>query len=253
MKRISWCLILLALTPGIVQAWGYGSSYCRIRYSPYALRYGKSGLVQGRPDYSLYAFDYDSSGLVTYCYGGYSMPCGYLHPAYVQAHVFAPQSRPAPKHAVQPPARGGYSNAASGASSALAAREGTEPQSDGLDVIRRHLQGKGVGDVDVNRILRIDDMLVSADIQVRSRNVLIKYWNPDAIGQLDAKEAHKRNAYEKYRQDWDSRAIQYQAKGGEVYSITASEARTIVALLDCCAGLDARRDEPQAASLYAKN
>jgi len=275
MKRISLWLILLALTPGIAEARRYISSSYRARYSPYALRYGSSGFVPGRLNYSLHALDYDSSGLVQWdtrytpyatSYGNsglfaeyrspYAVPYSYLHPAYVHALIHARLIRAVHPHLACPPERQDCPSTRASVrapSRSMPVRAAAKRGPDGLTVIRRHLQAKGLKAVGISRILRIDDMLVSADVIAGNRDVLIKYWNRKAIEQMDAKETSKQEVYEKYRRDWEVSAAQYRRNGGTVYSIMATDAPTIVALLDCCTSLNVEPGKPTETAMYAKN
>ena len=239
--RVRETLVLLALLasmPGVSAAYGYGSYYCAVRYSPYALTYRHSGLVSGCVDYTPYALDYRSSGLVPYC-GVSSREClSYTHPASVgrftrASHVSFRSSRSFRRHAqdTSQPAR---------------------PQ-DGLDVIRQHLTAKGVTTFEINRILRVDDQLVSVDILVRDRNLLVKYWNPEAIQGLSTKEGFKQKVYENYRQDSTRIVAQHEQQGGAVYSVEASDAQTIVAALDSCTKLNPGPEMPNRPVLYARD
>ena len=89
MKRISFWLVLLALTPGITEAYCY-SSYCYgVRYSPYAFNYRHSGLVSG-VDYTPYAYTYRNSGLVP----GYGLSSGSYSNDYVSCLRRPFQTRP---------------------------------------------------------------------------------------------------------------------------------------------------------------
>jgi hypothetical protein len=121
-----------------------------------------------------------------------------------------------------------------------------------MDIIRRHLQAKGLGSVSIDRVLRVDNQLVSVDVLVKDRNLLIKYWNPQVVDGLNTKEAFKQKAYAKYRQDWERFAEQYKQAGGEVYTVNASEPQTIVAALESCTRL-APGDGGKTPTLYAKN
>lgn len=230
-------LVLLALTPAISQAYGYGSYYCAVRYSPYALSYRGSGLVSGCVDYTPYALNYRSSGLVS-GYGtcseslvSYTAPVGrgFFRRA---PRVSFRASRPMHRHAqdTAPPVR----------------------PPDGMDVIRQHLTAKGFDSLNINRILRIDDQLVSADILVRDRNLLIRYWNPEALDGLSEKEGFKQKVYENYRQDSTRIVARHEQQGGEVYRVEASDAQTIVAALDSCTRLDPGLDTPGRTVMYAR-
>jgi hypothetical protein len=233
--RIPAACLLLACTPGITQAW-YGGS-CGVRYSPYALSYRNSGLVPGDVQYTPYALSYRNSGLVE----GYGVcpEYGYAFPVVgpgIRSGIFPPiVHRPAAvvrRHVQAPP------------------RPRRAP--DGIDIIRRHLHAKGFDSPCINRILRVDDQLVSVDFLVPDRNLLIKYWNPQALGQLDTKADYKQKAYAKYQQDWDRYAQQYKQKGGEIYTVSASEPETIVAALDSCTRLSPGLEAPTHQTMYAK-
>jgi hypothetical protein len=246
MKRISFCerfpnakyrvwalWMLLALTPGITEAY-YGSCYGGVHYSPYALSYYHSGLVSGNVDYSPYALSYDKSGLVPgygiASYGDYGYP------------GLGVRAR-------------GVSHAAPRAPQAIrrCAQDTPRPMrpSDGMDIIRQHLQAKGLTSISIDRVLRVDNQLVSVDVLVKDRNLLVKYWNPQAVDGLNAKEAFKQKAYAKYKEDWERFAEQYKQAGGEVYTVSASEPETIVAALESCTKL-APGNAMQTPTLYAK-
>ena len=121
-----------------------------------------------------------------------------------------------------------------------------------MDVIRQHLRTRGFASVSIDRILRVDDQLVSVDVFVKDRNLLIKYWNPKEVANLSTKEVSKQRVYAKYKQDWEQFAERYRQTGGEVYTVTAAEPQTIVAALDSCTKLSPDNNG-QPAVLYAKN
>lgn len=237
MKRISFLLVLLALTPGITEAYYYSSCYYSVRYSPYAFNYRNSGLVYG-VDYTPYAFNYRNSGLVP----GYGLYGGsYSSDAYPAfGGHFKRASRPA-FHGSRPMRRW-----------AQDAPTTVRPM-DGMEIIRRHLANKGFTAMNIDRILRIDDQLVSVDFLIKDRNLLIKYWNPRGIESLGEKENFKQKAYEKYQRDWTRVAAQHEQNGGTVYSVEASDAQTIVASLDACTNLDAGPETPVRPVMYARN
>ncbi len=219
MKRISFCAVMLALLPGITQAYGYGG----VHYSPYALSYYHSGLISGDVDYSPYALSYHNSGLVAgygVSSGGYAdwgFPVFGTHCGSV-AQV-APRAPQPVRHCAQNVSR--------------PAQPRPGPcRTNGMDIIRQHLRTRGFASVSIDRILRIDDQLVSVDVLVKDRNLLIKYWNPAEVANLNAKEVSKQRAYAQYKQNWEQFAETYQQTGGEVYTVSASEPQTIVAALD---------------------
>ena len=235
MKRISICVALLALTPGLTRAYyccGYG-----VRYSPYALSYHSSGLVPCGVEYTPYAVSYHNSGLV-YGYGICDYGGGYTY-TFPKAHhgtvahtvrLAPPAGRHHAQNTVRPP----------------------RPP-DPMATIRQHLHAKGVTSVDIDRILRIEDQLLSVDFLLKDRNLLIKYWNPQGIEQLSTKEAFKQKAYANYKENWEKLAEQFQQKGGEIYYVNASEPQTIVAALESCPRLNSGNGTPIRQTLYAKH
>jgi hypothetical protein len=233
MKRISVLLALLALTPGVSEAWGYGYS-CGVRYTPYAFTYRHSGLVPCGVDYTPYAFTYRNSGLVpgyrTHSrYGGYSIGTVRTERSFRDG-PHGPRSMPRHAQDTTPSPR---------------------PQ-DGRDVIRGHLLARGIESASVNRILMIDNQLVSADFHLKDRGLLIKYWNPEAIESLTAQENPRQKIYETYRTNWAKFAAEHEQAGGRVYTIEASDAQTIVAALDACTMWDVKPQAEDQTVLYAK-
>jgi hypothetical protein len=253
MKRISLCAAMLAFVPGIAQAY-YGSCY-GVHYSPYALSYYHSGLVSD-VDYTPYALNYYNSGLVPgygvypgWCldYGYPVFSAGFRSTTHIALHASAPMRRHA--QAISRPAhpRPGPCQASG------PARPHSAPcRADGMDVIRQHLRTRGLASVSIDRILRVDNQLVSVDVFVKDRNLLIKYWNPAEVANLSTKDVSKQRAYAQYKQDWEKFAKQYKQTGGEVYIVTASEPETIVAALDSCTKLSPDTNG-QSMVLYAKN
>jgi len=258
MKRISFCpqfpralfcawglVALLAFLPGSAKAY-YGCYGYSIRYSPYALSYHRSGLVNGAAEYTPYGFSYYTSGLVPY-YGfceGYDLGYAFRIPG--RHHGIAPRvSFRAPVH-VSGGARGGHRPV-----QRCDATPGPRPK-DGIDVIRQHLRSRGYASVSFDRICRINNELVSVDVLVRDRNLLIKYWDPEAVQRLDTKDARQQRTYAKYKQDWERFAERYQRTGGEIYPVNASTPETIVAALDSCTKLGPGHNATRQPVLYAK-
>lgn len=271
MKRISIWLVLLALTPGIAEAWHhYVPPRYRVHYSPYALSYDRSGLVPGGLDYSMHKVDYDSSGLVfegvrytpyalSYDHSGliqdyYHMPAPYAYRAYPVVYAVTQRACRVPCYADRRIAqsRRDTDSSTRPARYTRSIPRGGPRKADGMDIIRQQLRAKGINAPDINRILSIDNKLVSVDFMLADRNLLIKYWNPDAMKMLDAAEGSRRKAYEKYKRHWTSFAAQFEQSGGEIFYVTASDAQTIVAALDSCSRLDGN-DTPTRPRMYAKN
>lgn len=254
MKRTSLWLALLALTPGIADARHfYVSPRYRTHYSPYAFSYRSSGFVPGGTEYSSHAFNYRNSGLVLegvrytpylLSYGssglivqyyGYAMPCRYYGPVYVNEPCPVP-SRPPRVCPIPKPTGHPVSRAP-----------------DGIQTIREYLQARGYAVVNMNHVLRIDNQLVSVEFFLKDQNLIIKYWNPDEIESLGTKEAFKLKAYEKYVANWTQIAAQHEQTGGQIYSIEASDAQTIVAALDSCKELSPNPSATGEPVLYAKD
>ncbi len=235
MKRISLCLALLAWMPSVTEA--YYGGYYGVHYSPYALSYYSSGLVPGDVEYTPYAFSYYHSGLVE-GYGVYSYGSAFVFPVQPFHHVF----RPVAVHRVPAVVRR-HAQAA----------PGPVRKPDGIDIIRRHLGNKGFASPCIDRILRVDDQLVSVDFLVRDRNVLIKYWNPQELDRLNTTGGYKQKACAKYKEDWERYAQQYKQRGGEIFTISASEPEAIVAALDSCTKLSPDLERPAQQTRYAKD
>jgi len=238
MKRISLWLALVVLTPGISKAWGYGYG-CGVRYTPYAFTYRHSGLVAGGVDYTPYAFTYRNSGLVP-GYGNYSGSCG-SYGYSVTAPRFGRSFRSGGFHGPRSVSR--HAQDTSGAA---------RPQ-DGRDIIRGHLLAKGIESASINRILMIDNQLVSVDFVLKDRNLLIKYWNPEAIQALNAQEGSRQKTYENYRENWAKVAAQHEQNGGQIYTVETSDAQTIVAALNAYPTLDIKPQTEDQTVLYARN
>lgn len=267
MKRISLCAVLLAFAPGIAHAY-YGSCY-GVHYSPYALSYYRSGLVGGDVDYTPYALSYYNSGLVP-GYGCYGYYMDYAYPVFsgrfsATAHV-ALRASPPVRHHAQNISRPAHPRPGPGRASGPARphagpcrADGTGPQTprnafgNPMDVIRQHLRTRGFASVSIDRILRVDDQLVSVDVFVKDRNLLIKYWNPGEVANLSTKDISKQRAYAQYKQNWERFAEQYKQTGGEVYVVTASEPQTIVVALDSCTKLSPDNGVIGQSVLYAKD
>jgi hypothetical protein len=235
MKRISLCVALVACMPGLSQAY-YGYGY-GVRYSPYAFGYHSSGLIPCDVQYTPYAFSYHNSGLVY----GYGL-CEEYGPVFaVPAHRFFGGFRaPAVRHA--PPVVRGHAQVT----------PRPVPRLNRMDIIRQHLRAKGFASPGIDRILRVDNQLVSVDFYVKDRNLLIKYWNPQELEQINTKEGYQQKAYAKYKENWERYAQQYRQAGVEIYTISAAEPEAIVAALDSCTKLGPELGAPSRETMYAK-
>lgn len=258
MKRISIWLFLLALTPGFAAAdYFYVPPRYRVHYSPYALQYEGTGLIPGGLDYSLHAVSYDSSGLVfegvrytpyalsyrnsglIYAYSPYYAYPYAGYPAYPGVATCANRNvrrrSSTASYAARKPSRTRRTTRFAAATTGT-----TRNEPDGVQIIRQRLRAKGFEQVDINHILSIDGTVISADFRIRDQNLLIKYWNPEQIEQLNEKSELKQRIYRDYRQDWLRFAEAQQQSGLTIYTVEESEAQTIVAALDSCPAPDFR-------------
>ncbi len=258
MRRISPWLALLVFTPGIADATIYVPPRYRTHYSPYSFSYRNSGLVPGGVEYSSQAFSYRHSGLVSegaqytpylLRYGRTGLVVDYYGCSTPAEHGVAvchydlirvSEQRP---HAVSPRTR------------AVPRRSATaeKQDSDEIGTIRRYVQAKGCDAVNVSRILRIGNNLVSVDFFLKDRNLIIKYWNPDQIESLRTQEGYKQAAYERYLKNWMEIAAQHERTGGRIHCVEASDTQAILAALDSCTELDVNPDETNQTVRYAKN
>jgi hypothetical protein len=106
--------------------------------------------------------------------------------------------------------------------------------------------------VGVSHILRIDGVVVSVSFTLRDQDLIIKYWNPEAVESLETGGDYKARVLEKYRTEWERLAYAHRHEGGEVYRIHASEQKAIVASLDACDQLLPPVNITQRATMYAK-
>lgn len=277
MKRISIWLVLLGMTPAVTQATYYSDPRYRIQYSPYVVSYTHTGLVPGGLDYSLYAVSYHGTGLVpeyvrytpyafTYNHSGliadyavYPGPCSVPYGGYPgffsatrscagRATGYAGAANPSPR-----PDNSSASSEVTYARSFPPARSRNPEKADGMSIIRQHLRARGIRNADINRILKVDNGLVSVDFALRDRNLIIKYWNPDEIARLNAAGGIRQMAYEKYRKGWEAFAARHKQAGGEIYCVEASDTQTIVAALESCEKLDTGGGRDGQPVMYAKN
>lgn len=290
MRRISIAMMLLVLMPGITRAGHVArhhgiarhapsvfineSHYDLVKYSPYAFGYHSNGLVPGGIDYSPYAFRPGTPGLVfegmqytpyAFNYGNSGLVLNYYwYPIpYVMYNPSCPAGQvPAAYKGIsfrpcsgQPKDTSSYPRYSQSTCTVPAPRSIDRPvaadtRDDPLNVIRQHLRGQGFADVGVNRILRVDNKLVSADFTVGGRNLLIKYWDPEQVG--DETRVAGNKMIEKYKNDWEAFAGKYQQDGGEIYVVAASERTEIVAALDTCKSLKPADAKPGEQTMYAR-
>jgi len=268
MKRIWLWMAFLTLVPSIAEARFYPPLRHRVRYSPYALSYRGSGLIPGGIKYSAYAFGPGSTGLVlegtrytpyAYSYRGdglivdYSLwhvpPCAPIRccPCTSTCRCTDRVNACGDRRTVTAAWRASQSSPSAWAGSDMAHRS-----NNGLDVIRQYLRERGCRNVGVSHILRVDGVLVSVSFTLRDQDLIIKYWNPEAVESLETGGDYKARVLEKYRTEWERLANAHRHKGGEVYRVHASEQKAIVASLNACEHLIPPAGTGQHAAMYAK-
>jgi hypothetical protein len=285
MRRISIAMTLALLVPSLAQADYNAPLRYRVQYNPYAFGYHSNGLVPGGIKYTPYAFKAGSSGLVfegvryipyafTYKSTGlvldyywYPIPYAVYSPSCAPDQVYPMYNRvqPCDRRDSRTVNKGYRSRSYYQSRDTATATEGDDAvasaeRQDTITVIRQYLRERGISDVGINRILRVDDKLVSADFTVGGRNLLIKYWDPTQTEpketQADSKRASTSSVgakmIEKYKKDWEAFAGKYQQDGGEIYVIAASGRTDIVAALDACTKLGPGDAKPAPRTMYAK-
>lgn len=281
MRRVSIGISLLMLMPAITQAdYDVPLDY-RVQFSPYAFSYHSNGLVPGgfryNPyafsrstsglvfkgvRYNPYAFNYADTGLIVDYYYWWPMPC-YVPcpqqqvyrerdniPASYNGNTPPPSSnvRPSYSYSMSRTVQQGTTNGVS----APAAKPEQTGHDDPLIVIKQHLRDRGFSNVSINRILRVDGKLVSADFLLQDQNLLIKYWDLRQIESMDAKADLKQKMLEKYRKDWAIYAEQYKQSGGKIYTVEVSDREGITLVLDSCSELAPGNGTASTQTLYAR-
>jgi len=250
------------LVPGGVVYSPYAASYHSsglvpesVHYSPYAASYHISGLVSESVRYSPYALSYHNSGLISDscvayapCYFPYfsCYPGGVQYAEYQCAQLSFTRNCPALRTDC-----GGTSDdwaPAVGEVSRQAKRQQIQEsreklralrKDDAAEVIRNYLQSKNIQDFDMDQLLKINNRTVSVDFVLRDRNIVIKYWNEEAIEALANEPEYKRSYYKNYKKDWEQICAKYEKNGDKVYFITGSDSQGITTLLKLCTDLEA--------------
>jgi len=261
MKRISILIALAMLVPTVSQASRYGSQRSRIRYSPYAFSYRNSGLVPGGIKYSPYAFTPRHSGLVYQGTRYTPYAFNYHNSGLVVDYYWwqTPICPPRPSHTttrrVAP-----YTTKRSNGRWAMARRSSARGPSispskrrqiretDGMHVIRRYLKERGFGDIEIDRRLSVENRTASVAFVLRDKNLIVRYSNPEITEALAAEAGARQKAFERFEARWETLAQTFQANGGSIYSVNATDKDQIVAALDNCGALS-----PDGTTLYAKN
>ncbi len=279
MRRISLGVILLLFVSSITQAdYNYTPLNYRVQYNPYAFGYHSNGLVPGGIQYTPYAFKPRTSGLVfegvryipyafTYKSTGlvldyyyYPIPYAAYPPCPPQAYAAYAGVPPYGNRAMNRPPRYYNQNGDTAPPTEVNEPGASAEREDAMAIIRQYLRQRRLSDVTVNRILRINNKLVSADFTLGSRKLLIKYWDPAQIQSPEAKadsqpvvtNSRESRAIDRYKKDWETFSTRYQQGGGEIYVVAASGRTDIIAALDACEKLGPVEVEPSPEPKYVK-
>lgn len=191
-------------------------------YSPYAFGIGSNGLVSGGLIYNSYAFGIGRNGLISDCGAFYHPYCGCLR---------GYQSCGEPSQRYQPVATVvticPRINRANIRQQEQRSKNFTPG---GQAVISSFLKSKGIN-FRTDRILRIEDRLISVNYLLQDCNVMIKYWNPAEILALENKSYSANACYQNYLQSWQQYVSEFRAAGGQVLQIIACDDPEIMARL----------------------
>ena len=263
MKRISLiAAAVLAIMPGVTNAYYCGSLRYRTRYSPYAFSYGHpSGLIPGGLRYSPYA-----SGLVPYGvrYSPYAFSHGHsglICDSSVYGFSYAPYMvvgstcrGPAVADCKVPQCCRTVSHGCFGSACDMRSireaklrarkdrlerlRETAEQikamrENDGKEIIYSYLKSKNLN-FRMNKLLKIESKTLSVEFLLRDKNTIIKYWNPDDIEQ---QAGYRKSICEKYQAKWRNLSQEFVANGGKIYEISSANKQEILSKLDLCSQL----------------
>jgi hypothetical protein len=250
MKRISILVAIVALAPAVSQASHCSSERYLLRYSPYAFNYHNSGLIPGGIKYSPYAFNPNSTGLVyegarytPYAFNYHSSglvidyywwQTPYCPPCRVVESCSAPQRSAPASHARR-------RAVASRGPSASTRKLQEIRETDGEQIVRRYLQAQGLDDVRIDRRLSIENRTAGAAFILRDKNLVVRYTNPQIMESLEAEGGSRMKVVQRYEENWETFVEDFEARGGTVYCVDASEPDQIVAALAACEELSPDR------------
>jgi len=254
MKRISLLSIVVLITiPLTVQArssynfrnrvrWNMykqGLVSGNVKYSPYAFQYGSTGLVDGNSRYIPYAFSYGKSGLVVDP-GGNSR---YRSSRSVRGFI---------------PTKSISSTSSKSSSTRIKRRriiaketnkEQQKPiRDDPSKIIQAYLKSKNI-DFKATRSLQIENKMISIDLILNDKNLIIKYWNAEEIVALVEQEDYKTKQFDKYLASWREHSEDFINAGGNILQINTSDSKKILAQLENNDALN----QPEIMYAYAQN
>lgn len=242
MKRISLWIVIAALAPVVSRADFISSQDYRLRYSPYAFNYHNSGLIPGGIKYSPYAFNPNDAGLVyegarytpyAFNYHSTGLVVDYYWWQIPRAPTVIVECGPAPGRvtAATPARRRAY---AARRRSLAMQRTRQIAKTDGEQIVRQYLEAQDLDRVHIDRRLTIGNQTAGAAFILRDKNLVVRYTNPEIMEALQADGGTSVKLAQRYKENWDDFARQFETRGGTVYRVDASEPDQIVAALAAC-------------------
>lgn len=242
---------ILTVFPSITKASWYSPVRHRVRWSPYAFTYKKSGLVPGYVKYcpyaftykhpsglvhedvhwSPYAFSYKRSGLIADYNWSYTsflhdshyrlhdphyLPITIIHYAHLPCIPNTPNLSSKIKQSSQQ-----RINARKARIQELKSHRAKINEVVGNDPIKKiyeHLQNKNIN-FKTNNFLKISNKTISVNLFLPG-NLMIKYWNPEEINSL---YGYKKNFYENYKNRWEEDSKRYKKQGQQIHTINRLE------------------------------
>ncbi|MDH7599775.1 MAG: hypothetical protein QHH07_09115 [Sedimentisphaerales bacterium] len=242
MKWIS-VLALVIFMASLASGYSSGCSSCRIRYSPYAFGYGSLGLVpeclrtspyafgNGYPSglvpvtvrYSPYALTTRTTGLISdlgwACWDCWYWPqilgrpvCEDQHKTYQQGTQDMQIGKTQLPYALQGPVYAYPSP-----------KKADQGHVDQARLIVEYLKQTLPDRFRISRIVSIDNQIVSFDILIEDKNLLIKYWNNQKIQDLRLKADFRLKAWKNYLVNWLAFKRDFEAGGGTIHHVACDD------------------------------
>ncbi len=192
-----------------------------LSYNPYAFGTSSNGLVSSNLIYNSYAFGVGRNGLISDCTAFYQPYCG-CRRGYQSCGDSLQRYQPVAAVSIYP-----RNDRAKIRQQEQRSKNFTPG---GQGVISSYLKSKGIN-FRTDRILRIEDRLISVNYLLQDCNVMIKYWNPAEILALENQSNSAKTCYQNYLQSWQQYVSEFRAAGGHVLQIIACDDEEIMANL----------------------
>jgi hypothetical protein len=183
-----------------------------LEYSPYALSYRSSGLIDRDLEYSPYAFSYKNSGLVS--------KYGYTSNSFLNIITDNQLSV-----CLEPSYKDDYKEKVETQKKRLAEIKEIKKNS-GSNIIKDYLKSKNIIFIEYQR-LSFNNKIVSVSFILKDK--LIKYWDPEAVVSLCEKREF---IYNKYCEEWKEFQELYEKEIGQVFTITSVKSEDIIKKLE---------------------